>query len=370
MIKDKNIPFVNLKSQHASLEHEIENAVSSVFKRTAFILGPEVARFESAFAAYCDAEHAVGVSSGTSALELAIRAFGIGPGDEVITVANTFIATALAVTYAGATPVLVDIHPDTYLMDAENVRQAITEKTKAIIPVHLYGQPVDMDPILELARQHNLVVIEDACQAHGATYKGKRVGSLGDAAAFSFYPAKNLGAYGDGGMVVTNNSDAADFIRIMSNVGQTKKYHHQLKGYNHRLDNLQAAILEVKLPHLDGWNAQRKKWAQLYKELLVQSEFVLPYVAEHADPVWHLFVIRTQEREELMAFLQERGIGTGIHYPIPVHLHDAYQDLGYKAGDFPISEKFASEILSLPMFPDLTSESVHYVSEALLSFKK
>lgn len=370
MLKEKNVPFVNLKAQHSAVASEVDQAIASVLERTAFILGPEVSRFEEAFANYCDSDHAIGVSSGTSALELAVRAFGIGPGDEVITVANTFIATALGITYAGATPVIVDTNPDTYLMDAELVEKAITPRTKAIIPVHLYGQPVDMDPILDLAKKHNLVVIEDACQAHGATYKGKKAGSLGDAAAFSFYPAKNLGAYGDGGMVVTNNAEVAEYIHIMSNVGQTKKYHHKLKGYNHRLDNLQAAILEVKLPHLDNWNAARQMWAQQYIDRLAGSDYVLPPMPENGTGVWHLFVIRSKQREKLMAFLKEKGISTGIHYPTPVHLHEAYQDLGYKAGDFPVSEKYASEILSLPMFPDMSAEMVDYVSDMLLSFEE
>ncbi|MCB2180228.1 DegT/DnrJ/EryC1/StrS family aminotransferase [bacterium] len=370
MLKENSVPFVNLKAQHASISEEVDKAIASVLDRTAFILGPEVSRFEKAFAEYCGADYGIGVSSGTSALELAIRAFGIGQGDEVITVANTFIATALGITYAGATPVLVDANPDNYLMDAALVEKAITPRTKAIIPVHLYGQPVDMDPILALAKKHNLVVIEDACQAHGATYKGKKAGSLGDAAAFSFYPAKNLGGYGDGGMVVTNNAEAAEFIHVMSNVGQTKKYYHKLKGYNHRLDNLQAAILEVKLPYLDEWNASRQKLAKQYLDRLSGSEYILPIDPEYGDGVWHLFVIRVQQREELMEYLNAKGISTGIHYPIPIHMHEAYQDLDYKAGDFPISEQYASEILSLPMFPDMTSDMVDYVADALLDFYK
>ena len=359
------IPFVDLKSQYAAIADEINPAVLDVMQRGAFILGPEVSAFEVAFAAYCQARFAVGVDSGTSALELALRVYDIGPGDQVITAANTFIATALAVSYTGATPVLVDIAPGTYTIDVEAIEKAITRQTKAIIPVHLYGHPVDMDPLLELARQHNLIVIEDACQAHGARYKGKRVGGIGHAAAFSFYPAKNLGCYGDGGMVVTNDEGVYEKIRVLRDVGQKKKYHHEVKGYNHRLDNLQAAILGVKLNYLDEWNAARRKHAAYYNHLLQGSSAITPQEADFADAVYHLYVVRVQNRDIVIEQLKALGIGTGIHYPIPIHLQPAYQELGHRRGDFPVTEEAADQILSLPMFPELTQEMIEYVANAI-----
>ncbi len=366
--KINQVPFVDLKTQYDSIASEINDAISNVIHSTAFILGREVSLLEEEFAAYCDAEHAVGLDSGTSALEMILRAYDIGPGDEVITAANTFIATALAVTYTGATPVLVDIDPMTYNMDVTCMERAITERTKAVIPVHLYGQPADMDPILEVAHRHNLIVVEDACQAHGARYKGRRVGSIGHAAAFSFYPAKNLGAYGDGGMVVTGDGEIAETIKILRDVGQKEKYVHALKGYNHRLDNLQAAILRVKLNYLDEWNAARRQHAQLYNELLAGSQAVAPEVPDYAEAVWHLYVVRVGERDAIRGKLWDNdGIGTGIHYPIPIHLQPAYRELGGKPGDFPITERYAERILSLPMFPELTPEMIAYVVERLNS---
>ena len=363
-----HIPFVDLRAQYTSLTPEVQQAISAVLERGDFVLGEAVALFEAEFAAYCEAGYAVGVDSGTSALELALRAIGIGPGDEVITVANTFIATAFAVSYTGARPVFVDVDPHTYNMDVSRIEEAVTARTKAIIPVHLYGQPADMDPILEIARQHNLAVIEDACQAHGARYKGKRVGSLGRAAAFSFYPSKNLGAYGDGGMFVTNDQGIADRVRMLRNHGQRAKYQHLLQGYNRRLDSIQAAVLRVKLKHLDGWNASRRRCAQMYNELLGRDLVVTPVEADYAEAVYHLYVIRTQERDGLQTHLHSKGIDTGIHYPIPIHKQPAYQDLAYDKQRLPITEACAREALSLPMYPELSNESIAYVARAIEDF--
>jgi dTDP-4-amino-4,6-dideoxygalactose transaminase len=348
------VPFVDLAAQYATIAEEIDGAVSEVLRGMDFILGRSVRLFEEEFAAFCEAEYAVGVDSGTSALELALRACGIGPGDEVVTVANTFIATALAISYVGATPVLVDIDPQTYAMDVSGLERAIGARTKAVVPVHLYGHPADMDPILELAQHHGLVVIEDACQAHGARYKGKRVGSLGHAAAFSFYPAKNLGAYGDGGMVVTNDERVAESVRMLRNYGQREKYHHVLRGYNRRLDTLQAAVLRVKLQYLKAWNGARRQHARRYGELFACSPVAVPAEADYAEHVYHLYVIRVQDRDALRIYLHDQGIATGIHYPVPIHLQPAYRDLGYGQGSFPVTEECAGQILSLPMYAELT----------------
>lgn len=360
----QNVPFVDLSAQYASIKDEVTEAIAKVLERTDFILGRDVALFEEEFAAFCGVDYAVGVDSGTSGLELALRAYGVGPGDEVITVANTFMATALAISFTGATPVLVDIDPDTYTLDASLLESVITARTKAIIPVHLYGQPADMDPILELAEHHGLIVIEDACQAHGATYKGKPVGSLGHAAAFSFYPGKNLGAYGDAGAVVTSDTKVAELLKMLRNYGSAQKYHHKMRGFNRRLDTLQAAVLRVKLPHLEAWSAARRQHAKLYNELLEDSALV-PIEADYARSVYHLYVVRVKNREELQANLQAQGVSTGIHYPIPVHLQPAYQDLGYQGGDFPITERYAKEILSLPMYPELPLEQIERVAQAI-----
>jgi len=360
------IPLVDLAAQYATIKEEIDEAISRVLADTGFILGRDVTLFEEEFAAFCDARYAVGVDSGTSALELALRAYGIGPGDQVITVANTFIATVLAISYTGATPVLVDIHPETYTMDPSLLEAAITDQTRAIIPVHLYGQPADMDPILDIARYYNLVMIEDACQAHGARYKGERVGSLGDAAAFSFYPAKNLGAYGDGGIIVSNDEKVANFVGVARNYGQSEKYHHTFIGYNHRLDTLQAAILRVKLRHLGAWNAARRQHAQRYSELLAGGLVTLPMEPDYAESVYHLYVVRSRGRDELQGRLREAGISTGIHYPAPIHLQPAYQDLGYERGSFPVTEEYAGQILSLPMYPELASGSIARVADAIM----
>jgi dTDP-4-amino-4,6-dideoxygalactose transaminase len=362
---NRKVPFVDLSAQYATIVKEIDQAILKVLHGTDFILGRDVALFEQEFAAFCNAKCAVGVDSGTTALELALRAYGIGPGDQVITAANTFIATAFAISDTGARPVFVDAAPETYTINALQIESAITQRTKAIIPVHLYGQPADLDPILEISRRHGLVVIEDACQAHGARYKGKRVGSLAHAAAFSFYPAKNLGAYGDGGMLVTNDERIAESIRLLRNYGQREKYHHVVKGYNRRLDTLQAAVLRVKLKHLDKWNAARQECALAYKKLLAGGEVTLPHQGNYAEHVYHLYVIRTANRARMQTFLKERGIATGIHYPIPIHLQPAYTDLGYKKGSFPVAEEQAEEVLSLPMYAELAQEMIEYVAEVI-----
>ena len=363
------VPFVDLAAQYATIGPEIDRAISDVLRKTDFVLGKELALFEEEFAAFCDTKFAVGVDSGTSALELSLRAYGIGAGDEVITAANTFIATVLAISYTGATPVLADVDPTTYTLDPLRLKEAITPRTKAIIPVHLYGQPADMDPILELARQHSLIVLEDACQAHGATYKGKRAGALGHAAAFSFYPAKNLGAYGDGGMIVTNDEHVAVALRMLRDYGQSKKYRHEILGYNRRLDTLQAEVLRVKLKYLDAWNEARREHAHVYNRLLCDSEVILPVEADYSKSVWHLYVIRSTERDALKAFLSSRGIATGIHYPVPIHLQPAYQHLGYEVGRFPITERCAKQDLSLPMYAELSPEQISFVAASIVEFE-
>ncbi len=366
--QNRQIPFVDLAAQRETIAGELEAVMSGVLDRCDFILGQDVTLFEEEFATFCGTDLAVGVDSGMSALELALRAYHIGPGDEVITQANTFIATALAISNVGARPVLVDADPETYNIDVSLIERAITDRTKALMPVHLYGQPANMDAILDIARRHRLVVIEDACQAHGAWYKGKRAGSLGDIAAFSFYPGTNLGAYGDGGIIVTNDERAAEAIRMLRNYGQREKYHHLMRGSNHRLDTLQAAILRVKLKYLDAWNAARREHARRYGELLAGCPVVLPAEAAYAESVYHLYVIRTEERDELAAHLRTQGIATGIHYPVPIHLQPAYRDLGYGRGSFPVTEEHAQQILSLPMYAELTSDMIERVAGAISDF--
>ncbi|MCB0190950.1 MAG: DegT/DnrJ/EryC1/StrS family aminotransferase [Anaerolineae bacterium] len=363
-----NIPFVDLQIEYRTIKKDVNTAITKVLARSDFVLGQAVQEFEDAFACYCQAAFAVGVDSGFSALELILRAYGIGYGDEVITAANTFVATALAISTCGAKPVFVDIDPDTYNLNPDLLEAAITPATRAIIPVHLYGQPADMDPILAIARQYGLKVIEDACQAHGARYKERRVGGLGDAAAFSFYPSKNLGAFGDGGMIVTNDADIADQAKLLRNLGQRVKYEHQLKGYNHRLDTLQAAILSTKLPYLDERNVLRYQSAATYDRLLRGLPVCTPKIAEWAESVFHLYVIRVQDRDGLQAHLNEAGIATGIHYPVPIHLQPAFQELEHKRGDFPVTEQYSEEILSLPMFPELGIQRVSYVVDAIKAF--
>ena len=359
------VPYLDLKAQYQSIKPEIDAAIARVHESCQFVLGAEVADFEKDFAAYSGAAECIALNSGTSALHLALLAAGVGPGDEVITVPFTFVASVAAVLYAGARPVLVDIDPSSFTMDPAAVEAAITPRTKAILPVHLYGQTADMDPIMEIARRHGLVVIEDAAQAHGAKYKGRAAGSIGDMACFSFYPGKNLGAYGEGGAVTTNNSDYARTIRMLRDWGQDRKYHHQLRGYNYRMEGFQGAILGVKLRHLNRWTESRRAIVQKYNSLLAGCDVELPAEMPWAHHVYHVYTIRAEDRDALQAALTAEGIQTGIHYPVPVHLQPAYSDLGYGVGAFPQSEKAAREVLSLPLYPDLSSESVGYVAEAV-----
>lgn len=359
------VPFMDLSRMHEPLMPEIEAAMAEVVRRNAFILGDEVTAFEGAFAAYCEATDCVGLDNGSSALELCLRAWGIGEGDEVITAPNSFIASASGIAFTGARPTFVDIDPATYTMDVNKLEAAITPRTKAIVPVHLYGQAADMDPIMEIARRHGLKVLEDACQAHGARYKGRRCGSLGDAAAFSFYPAKNLGCFGDGGALTTNDPETAETVRMLRNYGQRVKYEHLFLAYNRRLDTLQAAVLGVKLPRLDEWNASRRATAARYDEALAGKDQA-PAVPEWAEPVYHLYVIRSQKRDELAAALNRKGISTGLHYPVAIHLQEAYAYLGHRRGDFPEAEKACEEVLSLPMFPYMREDEVEAVVERLL----
>lgn len=363
----ESIPLLDLHSQYLSIKCEVDEAMGRVIERSDFILGHEVESFESEFATYCGAKWCVGVDSGLSALELVLRAWGIGAGDEVITAANTFIATALAISNTGATPVLVDVDPHTFNIDPEAMRSAITSRTKAIVPVHLYGSPAEMDMINEIAAQYDVAVLEDACQAHGARYKGRRAGSLGHAAAFSFYPGKNLGAYGDGGAIVTNDEALARQLRTMRNYGQHEKYIHGIRGSNRRLDTLQAAVLRVKLRHLDEWNKLRAQHAINYRELLFGTSVLLPQIPEHMQSAWHLYVIRSPFRNDLRARLSGQGIATGMHYPVPIHLQAAYADAGYRRGEFPVTEQMADEVLSLPMYAELTYPSMERIAAAVLS---
>jgi dTDP-4-amino-4,6-dideoxygalactose transaminase len=361
------IPFVDLKSQYASIKNEVDAAVRGVLESCQFTLGSEVAMFEQEFAAYCHSPHGIGVNTGTSALHLALLAAGIGEGDEVITVPFTFVATVSAICYTGAMPVFVDIDPTTFTMDVAAIEAAITERTKAILPVHLYGQPADMDPILEIARRHGLIVIEDACQAHGAEYRGRRAGSMGDLGCFSFYPGKNLGAYGEGGMVVTGNPDHARTIRMLRDWGAERKYEHVLKGFNYRLEGLQGAVLRVKLRHLEAWTAARRAAAARYDTLFAGTGVATPHAMPYSRHVYHLYVVRTAHRNAWHDALAAQGIQTGIHYPTPVHLLPAFADLNHARGDFPHSERAADEVLSLPMFPELSEIQSRQVAEAVLN---
>jgi dTDP-4-amino-4,6-dideoxygalactose transaminase len=358
------IPFQNLKQEYRNLKEEIDSAVASVLDSGQYILGENVAAFEHEFATYCGVKYGVGVASGTDALTLALNAIGVGQGDEVITVPNTYIATADAIARNNATPVFVDIDPMIYTINIGAIKAAITNRTRAIIPVHLYGHPADMQPIMEIAKEHDLFVIEDACQAHGAEYRGKKTGSLGDIAAFSFYPTKNLGCCGDGGMVVTDSNDIADDIRGLRNYGQHKKHEHVYVGYNSRLDELQAAILRVKLKHLDEWIGKRRKIAGLYDELL-PFEVLHPISTPHSNQAYHLYVIQMDKRDEMQRKLSAQGIGTAIHYPTPIHLQKAYNYLGYSVGAFPHVESIANRILSLPMHPYLKLREIEYIADAV-----
>jgi dTDP-4-amino-4,6-dideoxygalactose transaminase len=360
------VPFLDLSAHHAPLRAEFDRAIAEVIDSGAFAGGPFVEKFEADFSAYTNSLFAIGLGSGTEALWLALLASGIGKDDEVITVPTTFMATAEAISFCGARPVFVDISDHTYTMDPAGLEGALSSRTKAIIPVHLFGQPADMDPILEFARKHDLIVIEDAAQAHGAEYKGRKVGTLGDAGCFSFYPGKNLGAFGEGGAVVTDNIELQEKIRVLRDHGQTRKYHHTMIGWNCRMDGIQAAVLRVKLQHLDTGNSLRRAHALQYNQALAGlEEVVRPFEASFARHVYHVYAIRTQERDEVIAFLGDKGIQCGVHYPVPIHLQKAYEGLGYGVGDFPNSERTALEFASLPMFPELTEEQIELVSLSL-----
>ncbi|MEN3325783.1 MAG: hypothetical protein V7638_590 [Acidobacteriota bacterium] len=365
------VPFLDLKSPYAELRDELDAAYRRVMESGWFIMGDELRAFETQFAAYCGTRHCLGVGNGLEALHLILRGLGVGPGDEVIVPSNTYIATWLAVSYAGAKPVPVEPDPHTHNLDPERVHDAITPRTKAMIPVHLYGQCADMDPLRELAAGYGLKVIEDAAQAHGAEYKGRRAGSLSDAAAFSFYPGKNLGALGDAGAVVTNDDALADSVRVLRNYGSREKYYNETKGYNSRLDELQAALLNVKMSKLDEWNQRRKHVAARYlRELEGAGGVKLPRVPSWADPVWHLFVVQHSERERLQSHLSAAGVGTLIHYPKPPHLQEAYAELGYSQGAFPIAEQIADEVLSLPIGPHMSDDDVDFVISQVASFNR
>jgi dTDP-4-amino-4,6-dideoxygalactose transaminase len=359
------VPFVDLQAQYREIKREIDAAIARVIESAAFVLGPEVEAFEEAFAEYVGARFCVGVGNGTAAVQLALSACGIGAGDEVIVPANTFFATAEAVSTAGAVPVFVDADPVSYTIDTTKIEAAITKRTRAIIPVHLYGQAADLDPIKELAARHDLFVIEDAAQAHGSLYLGRKVGALSEAGCFSFYPGKNLGAYGEGGAVTTNDAHVARRVRLLRDHGSARKYHHEIIGYNFRLEGIQGAVLRVKLAHLDRWNDLRRAHAARYNELLSKTPLVLPREMEYARHVYHLYVVQTTAREELQKSLSEAGVQTGIHYPVPVHLQPAYSALQYKTGDFPETERQAARVLSLPMYPELTDEQLSTVAEAI-----
>ena len=362
------VPFVSFLPMEHELHKDIRDAFNRVYTRSWYIGGQEDSDFEKAFAAFCGTDYCIGTGNGLDALMLALKALGIHEGDEVIVPSNTYIATALAVTYVGATPVFVEPDIRTFVIDPSRIEDAITDKTKAIMPVHLYGQPCDMEPILALAEKYRLYVVEDCAQAHGATYKGKTIGSFGHAAGFSIYAGKNLGALGDAGAVVTNDKELADKVRALGNYGSDYKYHHIYKGNNSRLDEMQAAFLAAKLPHLDRMNEERRRIAQRYLEEIENPEIILPYVNPDTVPVWHVFAVRCKHRDELEKFLNENDIGTNKHYPIPMHLQECYKDLGYKKGDFPIAEEISETELSLPMYYGMTDDEVQYVIDTVNRF--
>jgi dTDP-4-amino-4,6-dideoxygalactose transaminase len=370
------VPFIDLTRQYKGIEEEILNAIKRVFEKGRFILGEEVFAFEEEFSRYCDVRYGVGVDSGTDALFLALKAAGIGEGDEVITVAHSFIASALAISMNGGKPLFIDIDPETYTMDPNALEHLLKQRKKkggiqrikAILPVHLYGHPADMDAIIDIANRYHLTLIEDACQAHGAEYEGKKVGSFGALGCFSFYPTKNLGGYGDGGIIVTDEKKLYEKLNLLRCYGEKKKYHHILKGENSRLDEIQAAILRVKLKYLDQWNLEKRRKALIYKRMLENTEVRCPVEKEQAHHAYHLFVIRSRKRDFLQTFLKEKGIETLIHYPTPIHLQRAYQELRYRRGDLPVTEKCAREILSLPLFSGMTDEEMEEVARAIRAF--
>lgn len=369
MKNNMQVPFVTFRPLERKLDKELRAAFERVYDRSWYIEGEEDKQFEEAFASYCGVNYAVGCGNGLDSLMLSLKALGIGAGDEVIVPSNTFIATALAVTYCGATPVFVEPDINTFAIDPSKIEEKITEKTKAIMPVHLYGQSADMSPILAIAKKHGLFIVEDCAQAHGAKYKGKRIGSFGDAAGFSFYPGKNLGALGDAGAVVTNSKELADKVRALGNYGSDYKYHHIYQGNNSRLDEMQAAFLSAKLPVLDKVNKNRRETAAKYLSGMKNPAVILPTVPEYAEPVWHIFAVRCKERDRFEKFLNNKGIGTNKHYPIPMHLQECYKDLGFKKGDFPIAEEISETELSLPMYYGMTDEEIDYVIDAVNEFR-
>jgi len=363
------IPFVDLKTQYKSIQGEIKEEIAKVLEQTNFILGEPVAKFESQFAEFCDSKYCIGVASGTDALHLALLTLNIGKDDEIITAANTFVATVLSISYVGAKPVLVDIDPKTYNIDLNKIEEKVTPNTKAIIPVHLYGRPVDMEKLITIADKYNLKIIEDACQAHGAVFNGKKVGTFGIMGCFSFYPGKNLGAYGDGGAIVTSDKDLYEKLKMMRNYGSPKKYHHDFIGYNSRLDTIQAVILNIKLKYLNNWNHKRLVNAEVYnKKLKGIGDLVLPYIDKTGLHVFHLYVVRTKKRDELLKYLNDNGVQASIHYPIPIYSLDAYSHLGLKKDGFPVAEQFSKEILSLPMFPELTENQISRIADLMKKF--
>ena len=362
------IPFVSFLPMERELDRELRDAFNRVYKASWYIEGKEDKSFEESFANYIGVKYCIGVGNGLDALMLSLKAMGVGPGDEIIIPSHTFIATALAVTYTGARPVFAEVKKDTFNIDPEKVAAAVTERTKVIMPVHLYGQACDMDPIMDIAKKYGLKIVEDCAQAHGATYKGRKVGTFGDAAGFSFYPGKNLGALGDAGAAVTSNEELANKIRALGNYGSDYKYHHIYKGNNSRLDEFQAAFLRAKLPLLDKMNEERRRIANRYLTEIRNDKVLLPTVPEYTTPVWHIFAVRCQERDKLEQHLKEAGIGTNKHYPIPMHLQECYKDLGYKAGDFPIAEEISRTELSLPMYYGMTDDQISYVIEKINEF--
>jgi len=364
------IPFFELRRQYASIKPEMDKAISKVLESGQFIMGEELKSFETEFAKYVGAKHAIGVGSGTDALFISLLAMGMGSGDEVITAANTFVATAYTISHTGAKPVLVDIDESTFNMDPAKLEKAITKRTKAILPVHLFGLPADMNPIMEIAEKHGLTVLDDAAQACGATYKGRKVGSIADVGAFSFYPTKPLGAYGDGGMITTDDDGISKRVELLRNYGQTEKYHHLVKGFNSRLDEMQAAILRVKMKHLEQWGSSRRKNAALYNKLLNGSGVITPVEPAGCKHVYYLYVVRSKNRDGLQKYLASNGIGTMVHYPIPIHMQPAYNEMGWRKGDFPAVERSAFEILSLPMYPELKKEEIEEIAACVKDFKR
>src|SRR5580765_2010945 len=364
----ESIPYFDLPAQIRSLRKELDQAIARTLDNCSFCLGPDVAQFEKDFARYCGAQHAVGFNSGTSALHVGLLLLNIGPGDEVITTPFTFVATSWAISYVGAKPVYVDIEDSTFNLDPKLVERAITPRTKAVLPVHLYGQPCDLDPLLAICRKHKLPLVEDAAQAHSAKYKGKSIGTFGEISCFSFYPAKNLGAAGEGGALVTNNTAFAARARALREHGSTKRYHHDEVGFNYRMEGIQGAVLGVKLKHLAKWQEGRRRVAKRYHELLADTPLRLPIEPDYAESAWHLYTVRHPCRDELKAHLDANGIGNAVHYPMPLHLQKAYADLSHKPGDFPIAERASREVLSLPMFAELTDEQLQRVASVVKDF--